>query len=113
MLYIQRFLNIFKSLFLKTSIKIIFCTKVPYFLKVETIKNCDFVIAVTAPLETCISRVIKRDGVTRAHVLSRINNQWLSFKKSIQSHYIIENTTLEETQKKVHNIHNILTKKNL
>lgn len=76
-------------------------------------KNCDFVIAVTAPLETCISRVIKRDRVTRAHVLSRINNQWLSSKKSIQSHYIIENITLEETQKKVHNIHNILTKKNL
>lgn len=74
-------------------------------------KNCDFIITVTAPIETCISRVIKRDGVRRAHVLSRINNQWLPSKKSMQSHYVIQNITLEKTKKRVHNIHNILTKK--
>ena len=74
-------------------------------------KNCDFVITVTAPIEICINRVIKRDKTTREHVLSRMNNQWLAAKKKIQSNYIIENVLLENTKKSVRKIHNILTKK--
>ena len=76
-------------------------------------KNCDFVITVIAPIEVCVNRVIKRDKTTREHVLNRINNQWSTSKKSIQSNYVIENISLQNTQKSVRNIHNILTKKQL
>jgi dephospho-CoA kinase len=35
-------------------------------------KNCDAIITVTAPEEIRIARVMKRDGVTRADVLSAL-----------------------------------------
>ena len=76
-------------------------------------KNCDFVITVIAPIEVCVNRVIKRDKTTREHVLNRINNQWSTSKKSIQSNYVIENISLQDTQKIVRKIHNILTEKQL
>ena len=39
-------------------------------------KNCDYIITVTAPLESRIQRVIDRDKTNREQVLKRINAQW-------------------------------------
>ena len=72
---------------------------------------CDLVITVSAPIETRIQRVILRDKSTRETVIDRINNQWIEGKKILQSNYIIENTSLENTKNEVIRIHNILTKK--
>jgi dephospho-CoA kinase len=72
---------------------------------------CDFIIAVTAPLETRIQRVILRDNSTKTAVLNRVKNQWKEEKKTLQSHYIINNISLENTKIQVNEIHNILTKK--
>ena len=74
-------------------------------------KICDKIITVTAPLETKINRVIKRDNTTRDEVISRMKNQWSDQKKSLQSHYLIVNTSLQKTQTQVLKIHNSLTKK--
>ena len=72
---------------------------------------CDFIITVTAPLDTRVQRVILRDNSTKTSVLNRIRNQWSEEKKTIQSHYVINNFSLEKTKIQVNRIHNILTKK--
>ena len=72
---------------------------------------CDVIITVSTPLATRIQRVMQRDQSTRETVIDRIKNQWIEDKKTLQSNYIIENTSLENTQNQVLKIHNILTKK--
>lgn len=69
---------------------------------------CDKIITITAPKETRIQRVIKRDNTTRVLVESRINNQWSDTKKTLQSNYIIENLELSNTKKQVNYIHSKL-----
>jgi len=72
---------------------------------------CDKVITVTAPEEVRINRVIKRDSTTIEEVKNRIKNQWSEIKKTLQSNYIIENKTLNNSKEQVLKIHNSLTKK--
>lgn len=70
---------------------------------------CDIIITVIAALNTKIQRVIARDSSTKTAVLNRMKNQWKDDKKTLQSHYIIYNENLDETQNQVNKIHNILT----
>ncbi|WP_241428387.1 dephospho-CoA kinase [Tenacibaculum finnmarkense] len=72
---------------------------------------CDKIITVTAPENIRIERVLKRDNTTIDAVKSRINNQWSQTKKTLQSHYVIENIIRKKTQQQVAIIHAILTKK--
>ena len=72
---------------------------------------CDFVIAVTAPDDVKINRVIARDGITEQEAQKRMQNQWTDSKKILLSNYIILNVNKEETLLKVQKIHNILTEK--
>ncbi|WP_224490732.1 dephospho-CoA kinase [Robertkochia flava] len=67
--------------------------------------KCDQVILVTAPKEIRISRVIKRDGVSRQEVLARMENQWPEEQKIPLADYVIENIDLEETLRIVKKIH--------
>ena len=70
---------------------------------------CDCVITVYASLEERISRIIKRDTTTREAVLDRMKNQFSDEKKMIQSHYVIDNNSLNYTKEEIHRIHNFLT----
>ena len=72
---------------------------------------CDVIITITADEKTRIKRIMKRDAVNEAAVLNRINNQWSDAKKTLQTHYCIENISLKETTLQVERIHNILTEK--
>ena len=63
--------------------------------------NCDFVITVTAPLETRIERVMKRDSVSREAVLKRIHNQWTDEKRIPKSDFVIENKDSDEVKNQV------------
>ncbi len=54
-------------------------------------RNMDFTILVTAPYEACISRVMKRDGISRELVLSRMSRQWSEEKKRSHADFILEN----------------------
>lgn len=54
-------------------------------------KALDKIILVTAPQETRIRRVLKREGMTRKDVLARMKNQWSDEKKKKYADYIIGN----------------------
>ena len=70
---------------------------------------CDCVITVYASLEERISRIIKRDTTTREAVLDRMKNQFSDEKKMLQSHYVIDNNSLNYMKEKIDRIHNFLT----
>lgn len=67
-------------------------------------KDCDKIITVTAPLETRIDRVLKRDKTNREKILQRINNQLSDEERIARSHYIISNLDFTETKKQVDEI---------
>ena len=71
-------------------------------------KDCDIIITVTAPIESRIERVIKRDKTTRELVLKRINAQWTDEKRISKSDFIIENISVETTKLEIDRILKIL-----
>ncbi|WP_299123381.1 dephospho-CoA kinase [uncultured Tenacibaculum sp.] len=71
---------------------------------------CDKIITVTAPENIRIQRVLKRDNSNIEDVKNRMKNQWNQTKKTLQSHYIIENLTISKSNEQVLKIHNNLTK---
>ena len=58
-------------------------------------KFMDANILVTAPEELCISRVIKRDGVSEQMVRQRMQNQWTQERKTKLSDYLIVNDEIK------------------
>jgi dephospho-CoA kinase len=73
-------------------------TAQPYVLKEAALlfestsyQMCDTTIMVTAPLELRISRVIKRDGLTRDEVISRDSRQFPEEKKIELADHLIKN----------------------
>lgn len=54
-------------------------------------QNYHHTILVTAPKELRISRVRKRDQLSREEVLKRMNNQWSDEKKANMADFIIDN----------------------
>ena len=58
-------------------------------------KNCDFIITVTAPVESRIERVVLRDKTTRENVLKRIAMQWNDEQRFSKSDFVIENINPE------------------
>jgi len=77
----------------------------------ETKNNlfCDYIITVFSSLEERVSRIVQRDTTTKEAVLDRMKNQFSDEKKIQQSHYIINNTSLQTSKEAVHRIHNFLT----
>ncbi|TDO83201.1 dephospho-CoA kinase [Flavobacterium chryseum] len=71
-------------------------------------KECDFIITVTAPEETRIERVLKRDNTTRDQVLSRMQMQWSDEKRISRSNFVINNDNLKNARKEVVKILKIL-----
>ncbi len=73
--------------------------------------TCDFVITVTAPIETRIKRLLKRDTISKGKIEAIMKNQWTDEEKVKQSHFVIENIELENTKKQVVKIHKEILKK--
>lgn len=71
-------------------------------------KDCDLIITVTAPLESKIERVIKRDKTTRELVLKRINMQWTDEHRISKSDFVIENINPDKAKSEVVKILKIL-----
>jgi dephospho-CoA kinase len=71
-------------------------------------KDFDFIITITAPLETRIDRVIKRDHTTREQVLKRIDAQWTDEQRISKSDFVIENIDSETAKMKIEEILKIL-----
>lgn len=71
-------------------------------------KDFDWIITVSAPMESRIQRVIERDGVTREQVLERINAQWTDEQRISKSDFVIENIDPEIAKRKTEEILKIL-----
>ncbi len=71
---------------------------------------CDVIITVHCSEEVKIQRLLQRDDTTQEAIEKRMKSQWNDAKKMHLSNYIISNTSLEDLNKQVHHIHNILTK---
>lgn len=71
-------------------------------------KDCDIIITVTAPIETRVQRVLKRDKTTRELVLKKMDAQWTDEKRISKSHFVIENITIETAKLEVDRILKIL-----
>ncbi len=70
--------------------------------------DCDKIISVTAPLETRIERVIKRDNSTRESVISRIQNQWTDEQRNEKSDYVITNIDWKNTKNQINKLYSKL-----
>ena len=68
-------------------------------------KACDYVITVTAPIKTRIKRLLKRDVTSKEKIEAIMKNQWTDEEKIKHSHFVIENTDLENTIKQVLEVH--------
>lgn len=73
-------------------------------------KYCDATILVTAPIETRIKRVLKRDTTSRENILQIIHNQLPEEEKTKLATYVITNDKLNITYKTVDNLIEILNK---
>ena len=71
---------------------------------------CDKIIVVTAPLNTRIERVVKRDGISKDAVLARMNQQMNESEMLSNADFIIDNINLNTTQNKVEKINTLLLK---
>lgn len=71
-------------------------------------KNCDYIITVTAPIESRIERVIQRDRTTRENVLKRMDMQWKDDLRIPKSDFVIENINPEYGKLEVDRILKIL-----
>lgn len=74
----------------------------PYIIKeaallfeTEAAKHLDYFIGVSAPLETRIKRVMKRDGLSEAEIMNRINRQMNEEEKMKRCDFIITNNDEE------------------
>ena len=76
----------------------------------NTAADFDFIICVTADLETRINRIIKRDGSTRQQALSRIENQIDDNERIKKSDLVVYNNSDENLNKEVLKIHQSLLK---
>ncbi|AWG22314.1 dephospho-CoA kinase [Flavobacterium faecale] len=71
-------------------------------------KNFDYIISVTAPVQTRIDRVMDRDAISQEQVQKRVDAQWSDEKRISKSDFIIENSNLEQAKLKVDQILKIL-----
>ena len=71
-------------------------------------KDCDYIISVSAPMETRIQRVINRDKTTRDKVLQRINNQLSDEERNAKSDFVIQNDNFELVKSNINDIIKIL-----
>ena len=71
---------------------------------------CDYVITVTANFEEKLERVIKRDGVTKEEILSRMQHQLNDEAKIKKSTIVIVNNKLNYTKQQVFSVYEMLLK---
>ncbi len=72
--------------------------------------DLDKIIVVDAPLELRIQRIIKRDGLNKQEILSRIESQWPQEIKLRQADFVIQNDGSSPLIPKVWAIHHQLLK---
>lgn len=69
----------------------------------------DSIITVTAPVETRISRVLKRDDSNREQVMKRIHAQWTDEQRIAKSDLVVENVDINLAKVKIEEFLKILS----
>lgn len=72
-------------------------------------KEFDYILTITAPLETRIERVLKRETISRDQVLNRINSQWTDEQRISKSDFVVVNIDIVKTKLKIDKILKILS----
>ncbi|MBA0883521.1 dephospho-CoA kinase [Flavobacterium undicola] len=72
-------------------------------------KDFDYILTITAPLETRIERVLKRETISRDQVLNRINSQWTDEQRISKSDFVVDNIDIVKTKLKIDKILKILS----
>lgn len=75
-------------------------------------KEFDATILVKAPLEVRIERVLKREGMTREKILTRMNSQWPDSQKEELADYIILNDGIMALTPQIMAIHQTIMEAN-
>lgn len=70
-----------------------------------TYTDCDYVILVVASRETRIQRVIKRSGLSREDIESRMHHQWSDEDKMALSDFVIYNDDENDLISQIYDIH--------
>lgn len=65
----------------------------------------DHMILVTAPKKTRINRIKQRDQLSEKDILERMKHQWSEKRKKALADFVIHNSDLRDTFKKVRKIH--------
>ena len=63
--------------------------------------QCDYVVSVQAPKADRVARVMARDQVSEAQVLSRMQHQWIDEQRAKKSDFIINNLSQETLKNQV------------
>jgi dephospho-CoA kinase len=71
-------------------------------------KSVDKILTISAPIDQRIDRVIKRDGVSRQHVLDRISKQWSDQQREAKSDFVIRNANEDMILAKILDIYSQL-----
>lgn len=61
----------------------------------------DFIVCVSAPLETRVQRVMERDGITESKALEWIHKQWPQEKVEQHSNFVIVNDGVRDLDEQI------------
>ena len=70
----------------------------------------DFIVCVSAPLETRVQRVMERDGITEAKALEWIHKQWPQEKVERHSNFVIVNDGVKDLDEQIKELINTTSK---
>ena len=83
--------------------------EVPLLYEVHWEDIFDIVVVVYADHETCLNRLMDRDGVVKAAAVKELQSQWPLAKKRTRANYVIDNSGLmSDTNKQVEQLAELL-----
>ena len=87
--------------------------EVAILFEINSQKNFDFILTITAPKQLRIQRIIKRDKKSIEDIEAIMSNQLPVYKQLNNSDFVIHNNAINETRKSVYDIHNEIIKKSI
>ncbi|MBK86662.1 MAG: dephospho-CoA kinase [Flavobacteriaceae bacterium] len=87
--------------------------EVAILFEINSQKNFDFILTITAPKSLRIQRIIKRDKKSIKDIEAIMSNQLPVYKQLSNSDFVIHNNAINETRKRVCDIHNKIIKKSI
>jgi len=96
--------------FIQTSISKFIIYEAAILFESGSSKFCDLIITVIADFKDRLERIQKRDKISEAQILERVNNQLDDNFKIKHSNFVIKNTNLNATKLQVKTIFELISK---